>query len=241
MINSPFSTKSSTIPQVSEIDEGLRLYMLRVYNYMTAGLALTSLVSFVFYKTGLWQVLYTSVNGVISPNILGWIVMFAPLIVLLIPSNSVSSAQMKFWVFSGLMGASLSNILLAFTGASVLRTFLVCTATFAAMSIYGYTTKRDLTKIGSFLIMGLIGLIIASLVNLFLKSSGLDLALSFIGVLLFTGLTAFDTQKIRNNYDDFAGNSSLREMSAIYGALALYLDFINLFLYLLRFMGDRRN
>jgi FtsH-binding integral membrane protein len=218
------------------IDEGLRAYMLRVYNYMSAGLALTGIVAF-----------FTSQSPQLLQAIYGtplqWVVMLAPLGLVLfmgfrISSMSAAAAQATFWVFSGLMGLSLAYIFVLYTGTSIARVFFITTAMFAGMSIYGYTTKRDLSGVGSFLFMGLIGLIVASLVNIFLQSSALYWALSVIGVVIFVGLTAYDTQKIRQMYYE-ADGAEVATKKAVMGALALYLDFINLFLFLLRFMGNR--
>jgi len=238
------------------IDEGLRSYMLRVYNYMGAGLAITGLVAFftnmlatagdaasaiaqapngvMLTQLGVW--LYT------SP--LMWVFAFLPLGFVFALSFGVnrmafSTMQLVFWGFAVAMGLSLSSIFLVYTGASISRVFFISAATFGAMSLYGYTTKRDLTGIGSFLIMGLIGLIIASIVNIFLASPMLYFAISIIGVLIFVGLTAYDTQKIKEMYYA-ADGAEIMGKKAIMGALSLYLDFINLFLMLLRLFGDRR-
>jgi len=217
-------------------DEGLRSYMLRIYNYMALGVALTGLVAmFTANSPALLQVIYG------TP--LKWVVMLAPLgfvMVLSFGINKLSFAasQMLFWVFSAVMGLSLASIFLVYTGSSIARVFFISASMFAAMSIYGYTTKRDLSGVGSFLFMGLIGIIIASVVNIFLQSSALHFAISFIGVIVFVGLTAWDTQKIRLMYSD-VDSSEIAGKKAIMGALTLYLDFINLFLMLLRLLGNR--
>ncbi|RUY50637.1 Bax inhibitor-1/YccA family protein, partial [Mesorhizobium sp. M7A.F.Ca.CA.001.05.1.1] len=175
---------------------------------------------------------------------LRWVVMLAPLAAVLflsfrVQSMSVSAAQTTFWVYAGLVGLSLSSIFLVYTTASISQTFFATAAAFGALSLFGYTTKRDLTAMGSFLIMGVFGIIIASVINIFLQSSALSFAVSAIGVLVFAGLTAYDTQKIKEMY--FEGDSSdVAGRKAIMGALTLYLDFINLFMFLLQFMGDRR-
>ena len=235
---------------VDTLDAGLRGYMLRVYNYMLVGLGLTGAVAWlVSSQPTLQQIFYNQVmtsNGsmVPQPTLLGWIAMFAPLgIVLLlsfrIQAMSFAAAQMTFWAYAAVMGISLSTILYVYTGASIAMTFFVTAGTFGAMSLYGYTTKRDLTGLGSFLFMGLIGLIIASLVGMFFQSSQLQFVISVLGVLIFTGLTAYDAQNIKNLY--YAGDDSdAMGKKAVMGALRLYLDFINLFLFLLRFMGNRR-
>ncbi len=233
---------------VASVDAGLRAYMLRVYNYMLVGLGLTGAVAWLTANTPLAQVFYNqvqTVNGIaMQPNILGWIAMFAPLGMVLFLSfgmqkMSFATAQTTFWAYAAVMGVSLSTILFLYTGTSIAMTFFVTAATFGAMSLWGYTTNRDLTGMGSFLFMGLIGLILASLANLFFHSTQLQFVVSVIGVLIFTGLTAYDSQSIKNMY--FAGDDGeVMGKKAIMGALRLYLDFINLFLYLLRFMGNRR-
>ena len=233
---------------VASVDAGLRAYMLRVYNYMLVGLGLTGAVAWLTANTPLAQVFYNQVqtaNGIaMQPNILGWIAMFAPLGMVLFLSfgmqkMSFATAQMTFWAYAAVMGVSLSTILFLYTGTSIAMTFFVTAATFGAMSLWGYTTNRDLTGMGSFLFMGLIGLILASLANLFFHSTQLQFVVSVIGVLIFTGLTAYDSQSIKNMY--FVGDDGeLMGKKAIMGALRLYLDFINLFLFLLRFMGNRR-
>ncbi len=232
------------------IDAGLRDYMLKVYNYMASGLALTGLVAYMLFQA-------TAVTGptgdIVGLTNLGvslytgpmmWIVALAPLGVVLymsfgIRNMSASRAQTMFWVFAFLMGLSLSTIFLTYTQASIARVFFITATTFGAMSIYGYTTKRDLTAMGSFLFMGLIGIIIASIVNIFMQSSMMYFVISVLGVLIFVGLTAYDTQKIKNMYMAYdSGEVSAKK--AIMGALTLYLDFINLFIMLLRLFGARR-
>ncbi len=232
------------------IDEGLRAYMLKVYNYMTTGLLLTGLVAYFFGKASivtneLGQIIgITSIGAMLFGSPLKWVVMLAPLgfvfyLSAKINKMSVSSAQITFWIFSAIMGLSLASIFIVYTQASIARVFFISSGTFAAMSLYGYTTKKDLTKLGGFLFMGLIGIIIASLVNLFFQSSALHFAISVIGVLVFVGLTAYDTQSIKNMY--YAGDSeSVGGKKALMGALRLYLDFINLFIMLLRLFGQRR-
>jgi len=232
------------------IDEGLRAYMLKVYNYMTTGLLLTGFVSYFFAKASivtneLGQIVgITSLGSLLFNSPLQWVVMLAPLgfvfyLSARINRMSLSSAQITFWLFATVMGLSLASIFIVYTQASIARVFFISSATFAAMSIYGYTTKKDLTKLGGFLFMGLIGIIIASLVNIFLQSSALYFAVSVIGVLVFVGLTAYDTQRIKEMY--YAGDSeSVGGKKALMGALRLYLDFINLFIMLLRLFGQRR-
>ena len=232
------------------IDEGLRAYMLKVYNYMTTGLLLTGLGAYFFGKASivtneLGQIIgITPIGAMLFGSPLKWVVMLAPLgfvfyLSAKINKMSVSSAQITFWIFSAIMGLSLASIFIVYTQASIARVFFISSGTFAAMSLYGYTTKKDLTKLGGFLFMGLIGIIIASLVNLFFQSSALHFAISVIGVLVFVGLTAYDTQSIKNMY--YAGDSeSVGGKKALMGALRLYLDFINLFIMLLRLFGQRR-
>ena len=233
-----------------EMDEGLRAYMLKVYNYMATGILLTGIVALITFKMSVVTndagsiVGLTSMGNAIYMSGLKWLVMLAPLGIVFymsfgINKMSASKAQTTFWVFAGLMGLSLSSILLVYTGMSVTRVFFICSATFGAMSIYGYTTKRDLTKLGSFLMMGLIGIIIASIVNIFMQSSMMYFVISILGVLIFVGLTAYDTQKIKNMYAA-SDTGEIMGKKAVMGALTLYLDFINLFIMLLRLFGQRR-
>jgi FtsH-binding integral membrane protein len=219
-------------------DAGLRSYMLRVYNYMAGGLALTGVVAML---TASSPAMLSAIYG--TP--LQWVVMLAPLGFVMflsfrIQKMSMKAAQMTFWAFASVMGLSISYIFLVYTGASIARIFFISASVFGAMSLYGYTTKKDLTAMGSFLIMGLIGVIIASIVNIFLQSSGLQFAVSILSVLIFTGLTAYDTQKIKNMYYQLAGNGEALGKAALMGALSLYLDFINLFIQLLHLFGQRR-
>ncbi len=221
----------------AEIDVGLRDYMLRIYNYMASGLALTGIVAYVAAYSGFIVRIYN------TP--LMWLVILAPLGLVMLLSFGISrmqasTAQGLFWLYSGLMGLSLSTIFLVYTGASIARVFFITAGTFAAMSLYGYTTRRDLSRFGSFLFMGLIGIIIAMLVNLFIRSSALQFAISVIGVLVFTGLTAWDTQQIKEMYYEGDGGE-IAGKKAVMGALRLYLDFVNLFMMLLQFVGVRRD
>jgi len=228
-------------------DAGLRAHMLRVYNYMAGALALTGVVAYVFANSpALLNIIYqVSPQGVLAPTIAGWVVLLAPLALVFflsfrIQQMSQSTAQLTFWGYAALVGASLASIFVVYTSASIATTFFVTAATFGAMSLYGYTTKRDLTGFGNFLFMGLIGILIAMLVNIWLQSAALNFVVSVLGVLIFTGLTAWDTQKIKQYYYAIGHDSVLIGKAAIMGALALYLDFLNIFLFLLRFMGDRR-
>ena len=242
--------RSTTAQKTVVMDEGLRAYMLKVYNYMATGVLLTGIIALLSFKMSV----VTDSSGVISGftsfgnalffSGLKWVVMLAPLGIVFymsfgINKMSAAKAQTVFWIFASLMGLSLSWILLVYTGVSVARVFFITSATFGAMSIYGYTTKRDLTKLGSFLMMGLIGIIIASLVNIFLKSAMMYFVVSILGVLIFVGLTAYDTQKIKNMYSA-SDTIEISGKKAIMGALTLYLDFINLFIMLLRLFGQRR-
>ncbi len=232
------------------VDEGLRAYMLGVYNYMAAGVALTGITA---YLTQMMAVAGPKVGGKLALTPFGqmlymspmkWVVMLAPLAFVFFLSfrvhkMSVSGAQLAFWAFAAVMGVSLSAIFLVFTGQSITRVFFTTAAAFAGLSIFGYTTKKDLSGWGSFLIMGVIGIVIAALVNLFLQSSALQFAISAIGVLVFAGLTAYDTQQIKDGYYEVRNNAELAAKSAIMGALSLYLDFINMFTSLLQLFGDR--
>ena len=226
------------------IDAGLRAYMLRVYNYMLIGLALTGATAWMTVSTPLLGLFYQVTPKGIGLSMLGWVALFAPFIMVMVLSfrinrMSLGSAQALFWAYAGVMGISLAPIFLIYTGAAITQTFFITAATFGAMSLWGYTTQRDLTGMGSFLFMGLIGIIIASLVNLFLQSSMMSWIISVVGVLVFTGLTAYDTQWIKNSYSEM-DDGSVAGRKAIFGALKLYLDFVNLFLMLLRLFGGGR-
>lgn len=228
----------------TQIDEGLRQYMLKIYNFMCAGLCLTALSAYLVANTPLIRLFFNVSAQGVSMSALGWLFLFAPLIMVfafnsVVQRGTLNQVQAMFWGFSVVMGISLTPILLAYTGASVARVFLTTAAMFGGMSLYGYTTKKDLSGMGSFLIMGVWGLIIASLINIFFQSAGLSYAVSIIGVLIFTGLTAYDVQMFRNIYSA-SDNEEIMGKKAIMGALNLYMDFINMFIYLLRLMGDRR-
>jgi FtsH-binding integral membrane protein len=230
------------------IDAGLRAYMIRVYNYMAAGVALTGLVAWFTFSAAVTDaggsMQLTSFGHAIFQSPLMWVFVLAPLALVFALSYGINrlsagTALMLFFVYAGLLGLSLASIFLVYTGASITRVFFISAATFGALSLYGYTTQRDLTNIGSFMFMGLIGIVIASLVNIFLKSTGLDWAISIIGVIVFVGLTAYDTQRIKEMYS-VNDDGTIAGRKAVMGALSLYLDFINLFLMLLRLFGDRR-
>ena len=229
---------------VGEIDEGLRAHMLRVYNYMTIGLALTGAVAWTVVNTSLAGLFFQVSGPTAGLTALGWVAFIAPLGLVFwmsfgIHRMSVGTAQAVFWGYAGLMGVALSPILLIYTGASIAKVFFISAAAFGGLSVWGYTTTRDLTGWGSFLFMGLIGIIVAMVVNIFLASPAIDFAISVIGVLVFAGLTAYDTQKIKEMY--YVGDDgTVAGRKAIMGALRLYLDFINLFLMLLRLFGNNR-
>jgi hypothetical protein len=232
------------------IDQGLRAYMIRVYNYMAMGVALTGIVSWVTFQAA---VVTDASGAVVGLTSFGQAIFSGPAVLVLflgtlglvfmiswrINSLQPSTAFALFMVYAGLLGLMLSTIFLTYTGASITRVFFISAAAFGALSLYGYTTQRDLSPIGSFLIMGLIGLIIAIVVNLFLKSTGLEFVISAVGVLIFAGLTAWDTQRIKEMYDPMEDGTVVGR-KAVMGALSLYLDFINLFLFLLRLLGNRR-
>jgi uncharacterized protein len=222
------------------VDEGLRAYMLRVYNTMGLGLAVTGVTAL---GTATLAQSNPAVAQLLYASPLRWVIMLAPLALVFflsfrIQSMSLATASATFWGYAALLGVSLSSIFLVFTGQSIVQTFFVTAASFGALSLYGYTTKRDLTGMGSFLFMGVIGLLIASVVNIFLQSSAMQFAISAIGVLVFAGLTAYDTQDIKNMYYE-ADDSDSMGKKALMGALRLYLDFINMFTFLLQFLGNR--
>jgi uncharacterized protein len=237
------------------IDEGLRAFMLRVYNYMAAGLAITGIVAYGVFALAVTKdpnsavatlsngAMITEFGRLIFVSPLKWVLLLAPLGVVFflsarLPKMSVQGAQTTFWIYAALVGASLASIFLVYAHGSIARVFFITAASFGALSLYGYTTQKDLSGWGSFLIMGVIGIVIASVVNLFVASSGLQFAISVIGVLVFAGLTAYDTQSIKEEY--YAGDTQLvAGQKAIMGALRLYLDFLNMFLMLLSLFGNR--
>jgi uncharacterized protein len=253
MANPNFGTfnRPGTIADQASFDVGLRSHMVRVYNYMASGLALSGIVAFAIFNFPALQTIFFQMGvtrgGAVIPvgmNILGWIAIFAPLGLLLLVSfraatMSVGAVQAVYWAVTALMGISLSLLLFRYTGASVARTFFVTAAAFGALSLYGYTTKRDLTAVGKFLFMGVIGLILASLVNMIWPSGTMSFIISAAGVLIFSGLIAYDTQKIKEQYAE-AWGTEMAEKVAIFGALRLYLNFVNLFQFLMMFMGQRR-
>ncbi len=236
-------------------DQALRSYMLSVYNYMAGGVALTGLVAYVFNQMAvttdqslavarMGNKLLTPFGQAVYGSPLMWVLVFAPLAFVFFLSfrvykMSVGATQLSFWLFSAVMGASLSTLLLRYTGQSIAQTFFITAAAFGALSIFGYVTKRDLSGMGSFLIMGVVGLILAGVVNIFMQSSALQFAISALGLLIFSGLTAYDTQQIKDNFYAVAHDSSVMTKSAIMGALNLYLDFINMFQSLLSLTGNR--
>ncbi|PVX29655.1 Bax inhibitor-1/YccA family protein [Sphingomonas pokkalii] len=244
---SPFATASA---RAAAHDAGLRSYMLSVYNYMLSGVLLTGIVALAFGKVGalqamLFQVVETARGLSLQPTLLGWVVMISPLAIVFAMSfgqNRMSEGTLKalFFAYAGLLGASISTIFVSYTDMSIAQVFFGTAAGFAALSVYGYTTKKDLSGFGTFLIIGLVGLIVASIVNIFLQSGTMSLVISAIGVLIFAGLTAYDTQKIKSIYTYVAGTREEGKV-AIMGALNLYLDFINMFLFLLRLFGSSRD
>lgn len=222
-------------------DAGLRRHMLSVYNYMASGVLWTGIVALLFANSGGAAALFSPAGGGMS--ILGWIVALAPLAFVMVLSFGINrlstgTAQLLYWAFATVMGLSLSTIFLVYTGASIAQVFFATSAAFAGLSLFGYTTKRDLSGMGTFLIMGVIGLLVAMLINLFLQSPVMHLAISAIGVLIFAGLTAYDTQRIKSLYFQLQGTEFLGK-AAIMGALSLYLDFVNMFTFLLSLMGNR--
>jgi FtsH-binding integral membrane protein len=235
--------------RVAAIDAGLRAYMIRVYNYMAAGVALTGVVAWLTFNAAVQtnaagQLVLTSFGQTIYSGPLTIVLFLGTLGLVFFMSFRISHLQPStalglFMLYAGLLGLMLSSVFLAYTGTSITRTFFISAASFGALSLYGYSTQRDLSPVGSFLVMGLFGLILAMIVNIFLKSTGLEFAISAIGVLIFAGLTAWDTQRIKEMYD-VSDDGTIAGRKAVMGALTLYLDFINLFLFLLRFMGDRR-
>jgi FtsH-binding integral membrane protein len=252
---SPFG-RAATRADAATVDAGLRAYMLRIYNYMVIGLAITGFAALGVYMAAVTDTAagaagrvgstyLTSFGYAMFVSPLKWLFILAPLAMVFVISFGIqrlkpATAQMLFWAFAALMGISLSSIFLVYTHTSIVRVFFITAASFGALSLYGYTTKRDLTGMGSFLIMGLFGVILASLVNVFLGSSMLQFIVSVVGVLVFAGLTAWDTQRLKNEYIyGYAGGGDMAERSAIMGALSLYLNFINLFTLLLQLLGQR--
>lgn len=218
-------------------DAGLRSYMLSVYNYMASGVLLTGIVALLFAQSGMAQ------DIMFGPGLTKYLIIFSPLAFVFAMSLGVNrmttaTLQMLFWGFAIVMGLSMSTIFLVYTGASIAQTFFATAAAFAGLSLWGYTTKKDLSGFGTFLVMGLVGLIVASIINIFLKSGTMNLVISFVGVLLFAGLTAYDTQKIKSMYSYVAGTDMMGK-TVIMGALSLYLDFINMFQFLLSLLGNR--
>ena len=221
-------------------DAGLRSYMLKVYNYMASGILLTGVVAMLFARGGIES---PAATIIMAGGLLSWVIMLSPLAFILVMSfgiNRLSTGALQacFWGFSVVMGLSLSTIFLQYTGTSIAQTFFATAAAFVSLSLWGYTTKKDLSGWGTFLIMGVVGLIIAMVINMFLQSTAMEYVISAIGVLIFAGLTAYDTQKIKSMYAQVAGTDMMGK-TVIMGALNLYLDFINMFLFLLQFMGSR--
>jgi len=248
MVNPNFGTfnRAGTVADQAAFDVGLRAHMVRVYNYMASGLALSGIVAVALFSSPELASMFFQVQAgrVLGLNMLGWIAIFAPLGLLLLmgfraAQMSVTGVQAIYWAVTALMGISLSLLLFRYTGASVARTFFVTAAAFGALSLYGYTTKRDLSAWGKFLFMGLIGIILAGLVNMFFPSGMMTFIISVAGVLIFSALIAYDTQRIKEQYAD-AWGTEMAEKVAVFGALSLYLDFVNLFQFLMAFMGQER-
>ena len=228
------------------IDVGLRSFMLGVYNKMALGLVLSAALAFLTSSfPPVRDLMFTVANGRVGYSLLGMVVAFAPLGVLLfsgfaMKNQSPKTASIVYWTVVSLIGASMGVLALRYTGASIASTFLITATAFGGLSLFGYTTKKDLSGMGSFLIMGVIGLIIAGLVNIFLQSSMMQFIISVLGVLIFAGLTAYDTQRLKMTYYELGGNQTAMGVATSYGALSLYLDFINMFQFLLALFGDRR-
>ena len=246
MANFNTFNSAGTVADQASFDAGLRAHMVRVYNYMGSGLALSGIVAFGLFSSSELAGLFFQVQAgrVVGLNMLGWIAIFAPLGLLLLVSfraaqMSVGAVQAVYWAVTALMGVSLSLVLFRYTGASVARTFFVTAAAFGALSLYGYTTKTDLTAMGKFLFMGVVGLVLAGIVNMIWPSGTMSFIISAAGVLIFSGLIAYDTQKIKEQYAD-AWGTDMAEKVAIFGALSLYLDFVNLFQFLMSFLGQER-
>lgn len=248
MVNPDIGTfnRPGTIADQASFDAGLRTHMVRVYNYLASGLALSGIVAFGLFSSPQLADLFFEVKAghVVGLNILGWIAIFAPLGLLLLTSfraaqMSVTAVRAVYWAVTALMGISLSLVLFRYTGVSVARTFFVTAAAFGALSLFGYTTKRDLSAVGKFLLMGVVGLILASLVNMIWPSGTMSFVISAAGVLIFSGLIAYDTQRIKQQYTE-AWGSEMAEKIAIFGALSLYISLVNLFQFLMMFMGQRR-
>ena len=237
------SFTGASVPRTGEVfDAGLRKHMLSIYNYMTSGVLLTGIVALLFSRGGAES---PAAQVFMNGGILAWVIILSPLAIVMAMSFganrfSTTTLQAMFWGFATLMGLSLSTVFLVYTGGSIAATFFATAGAFAGLSLFGYTTKKDLSGFGSFLIMGVVGLIIASLLNIWLQSTGLFWAISFLGVLIFAGLTAYDTQRLKASYAQMRGTEFAGKM-VVLGALSLYLDFINMFLFLLRFMGNSRS
>ena len=248
MVNPNFGNfnRAGTVADQASFDVGLLAHMVRVYNYMASVLALSGIVAFGLFSSPELAGLFFQLQAgrVVGLNMLGWIAIFAPLGLLLLVSfraaqMSTTAVQAVYWTVTALMGVSLSLVLFRYTGASVARTFFVTAAAFGALSLYGYTTKRDLTAMGKFLFMGVVGLVLAGIVNMIWPSGTMSFVISAAGVLIFSGLIAYDTQKIKDQYSEAYGTDTAEKV-AIFGALSLYLDFVNLFQFLMMFLGQRR-
>ncbi len=242
--NNTYARPGSATRSGVAVDQGLRSYMLGVYNYMSAGVALTGLVAYGLNQAAVQNGKLTELGQLLYRTPLQWVLIFAPLAIVLylgVRSHRMSAAwtQGVFWLYAAAVGASISFILMKYTGVSIARTFFVTAGAFAGLSLFGYTTKRDISGWGAFLWMGLIGIILASIVQLFVQSSALHFAISVIGLLIFAGFTAYDTQAIKDEYYSVAGRGEALAKASIFGALMLYQDFVGIFMNLLQFMGDR--
>jgi uncharacterized protein len=223
----------------ADFDAGLRSYMLSIYNYMASGVLVTGIVALLFAQSGMAEQILR------GPGLLKYVIMFAPLAFVMVLSFGLhklqtGTAQMLYWAYTVVMGLSMASIFLVYTGESIAQTFFATAAAFAGLSLYGYTTKRDLSPLGTFLIMGVVGIVIASVINIFVQSTAMGLAISILGVLIFAGLTAYDTQKLKSMYAYVAGTDMMGK-TVIMGALTLYLDFVNMFMFLLQLFGGRRD
>lgn len=244
MVQRPFPTQATSGAAAYEYDAGLRSYMLGIYNYMATGLAVSGLVAWLFARTALMGVLFSvTPEGGLAPNLLYYVAVFAPIGLILLMSfgagrMSVPTLQVLYWSFVALMGVSLSTVLLVYTGASVIKTFLITAAAFAGLSLFGYTTKKDLTAMGSFMVMGLFGLLILMVVSWFFPGPMIEFMIALGGIVIFSGLTAWDTQRLKETYHANM-DGTVAAKTSIMGAVSLYLNFINLFQFLLMFLGNR--
>ncbi len=239
------NNKTNSVTLIERNSTGIRSYFMKVYNYMAGGLALSGLIAYLCTKQPMVGWFYNlSADGYLSWTLLGWVAVFSPLLFIFMINSAAGrldakKSQLYFWLFSATMGVSLSNILFLYSTESIAQAFVVTAAAFGGLSLYGYTTQKSLTGMGSFLFMGLIGVIVASIINIFVQSSAFMFGINILALLIFIGLTAYDTQKLKEIYNENDGSAEV-ESKAIIGAMALYLDFINMFRLLLYFLNDRR-